>query len=158
MKIRAKYFIPVIGIFIAIVDFTRGLRDRSWRAVLASIVGVLINYLLLFLIGAVVFSPSVLKERKKEIANFNMDNIDSLLELAVLKYGQLPDSLDENGVFYRFVFYNDDPYINRMLHKNIRLKYVKIDSFSYELRSIGPDGEIYTNDDIVRQSKINRKN
>ncbi|MBR9703770.1 DUF4190 domain-containing protein [Candidatus Pacearchaeota archaeon] len=154
-------FIPLVGALLGTIAFILGTvalfqikksriggRGFAIAGIILGFVGVLFTVLLygsLFYFGFVA-ENGPFKESKIELSKMILTQNAGQLELYKKKYGNYPPTLEEMNEA-RYTVYLSDHFIKPFFYE------VSEDGQSYVLKSVGPDKEIGTSDDIFPNNK-----
>lgn len=149
-------FIPLVGLLLGLLAIIFGIiakskikkglylgKGLSTAGIILGVLGILVTVALygsLFYFGFVA-KGGPFEQPKKELSAQLLTQNAGLLELYKTKTGKYPASLDElKNAGYQI--WPSDHYMKPFYYK------VSADESSYDLRSLGPDGEYGTGDDI----------
>lgn len=139
----------IIAVILGVVSLfmlKKSLLKGKWVAIVGILCGILGMALTLIPFSAFfnfAFNPNNFTAQKSEVSQKILDDNVKLIEAYKLKYGKYPQALGELTTLSSTPIFTFDHYLKPFYYK------ASADGLSYELRSLGPDGECGTNDDIL---------
>lgn len=152
-------FIPLLGIFTGVLaiilgiiakgNIRKGLETGKKKAAVGVILGILGILFSIVIYGSLFYFGFVAKsgpfnDMKKQLSQQVLTQNAGTIELYKNKYGNYPTSLDDLSKA-GYTVWPGDHYMKPFYYK------VSYDGSTYDLRSLGPDGEYGTLDDIFPQ-------
>jgi len=151
-------FVPLAGVPFGLVAIVWGLRTKrrgGKNFALAGLLGILFTALicgLLLLFGAI-GQLGVYRALRHQVAQSALDSLVPAIETYRIQHGVYPATLEDLRKTvpkdaFLMIF---DPTDGRILPRgqNRQFFYERVDNDHYYLRSVGPDGQPFTADDIV---------
>ena len=151
-------FIPLVGVLFGIAAIVWGLStDKSGRKLLIALgaggiafTTILYGSLFYFAFGQ---RGGVYDDLRAKLAQSSLNSLVPMVEFYKIQNGRYPESLDElqqslpkEGFVSVY-----DPSIGAFSTRPQQFYYQRTDTDHYYLRSVGPDGKPFTEDDIVPQ-------
>ncbi|MCX6719871.1 MAG: DUF4190 domain-containing protein [Candidatus Staskawiczbacteria bacterium] len=139
----------IIAVILGVISLFRlknPLLKGKWFAIVGILCGIMGMILVLIPFSTFfnfAFNPNNFTAQKSEVSQKILDDNVKLIDTYKSKYGKYPQTLGELTTLSSTPIFTFDHYLKPFYYK------ASADGLSYELRSLGPDGECGTDDDIL---------
>ncbi len=143
-------FIPIVGLIFGLVFFLRGISERNLRYFLISISSFI--FTIIVWIGFAMYMDASGKSNQTNVfvTKNNLNILTKELAYYKLKNGKFPETLEELKSQNKFlIFHETNTSFNPFSESKIQYFYYQNQDSTYILRSLGLDGKIFTDDDLI---------